>query len=478
MNLPSWLDGRTPGSLVAVALEIDGLSVVLAKQSGGRCKVLKHFSLAIPAARVETAPEEVGRLLSEALETHGIAEKRCTIRLPLAWAMAAPVEMPALTGQDLTDFLELRGEKDFGFAPGRAVLAHQAFRLPDGSPRATLVGLPVQRIESITRLLQAAGRKPVSLNLGLGHCPQLEETGDSAALRIYPAGNGLDLVLTIGGNRVASRHLDGDATTGHEVGVPTDTLVRELRLTLGRLPAEYRDAFRAVRFHGPDALVDGLYHDAAPRLREAGWQSVERVPYRVVEAGDGPVPFACEAAVETACRTLSGTPATIEFLPRRESAWEKFQKRYAGGRRKQLAIAAAAVLLLFALPAMLQARRLGSLETRWKEMSPRVAELEKVQEDIRRFRPWFDNSAASLAVMQEVTEAFPEEGEIWAKTIELKPGGVFTCNGLARNSQAIMGTLEQLRRNPRITELKVRQMRGENPVQFSFQFTWKNEADT
>lgn len=478
MNLPSWLDRKNPGSLITVALENDGLSVVLARQSGGRCQVVKHFTLAIPAARVEAAPEEAGRLLGKALQTHEIAEKRCVVRLPLAWAMAAPTELPPLTGPDLADLLELRAEKDFGFAPGRAALAHQSFKLPDGSSRATLVGIPMQRIESIARLLQAAGRRPVSLNLGLGNCPQLQEAHNAAALRIYPAGSGLDLVLTIGGNRVTFRHLDSGGATDHETGVSPEALIRELRLTLGRLPEELRPVCRAIRFHGPEACVGRLYQDCAARLRELGWDSVERVPYRTVEADDGPLPFACEAALEAACRVLAGIPAALEFLPRRETTWEKFQQRYAGGRRKPLAMAAAVAVLLIALPGFLQARHLRSLEARWKEISPRVTVLEQMQEDIRRFRPWFDNTAPSLAVIDEVTQAFPEDGAIWAKTIDLKPDAVFSCSGLARNNQAIMDTLERLRRNPHVTGLKVRQVRGENPVQFSFQFTWKNEADT
>lgn len=478
MNLPSWLDRKTPGALVSVALEDNGVSVVLARQSGGRCQVVKHFTLAIPAARLESAPEEAGRLLGEALKTHGVTERRCVVRLPLAWAMAAPVEKLVLTGQDLIDFLELRAEKEFGFAPGRAALAHHPFKLADGSSRATLVGIPIQRIEAVTRLLQAAGQRALSFTLGLGNCPYLEETREVAALRVCPAGSGLDLVLTLGTSRVTFRHLDGEGSADHDSGISADILVREARLTLGRLPAELRAACRAIRFHGPEALISRLYHDTAPRLRELGWESVERVAYRPVEAGDGPLPFACEAAVEAACRALSGTAAALEFLPQRETTWEKFQRRYAGGRRKQLALAAAAVVLLIALPAFLQSRRLSSLEAHWKEISPKVTALEQVQEDIRRFRPWFDNTAPSLQVIEEVTQAFPEEGVIWAKSIELKPGSIFTCSGLARNNQAIMETLERLRRNPGITELKVRSMRGENPVQFSFQFTWKNEADT
>ncbi|MCP5521826.1 MAG: hypothetical protein H7A46_09800 [Verrucomicrobiales bacterium] len=478
MNLPSWLDRKTPGALVSVALEDNGLSVVLARQSAGRCQVARHFSLAIPAARIESAPEDAGRLLGEALQTHGITEKRCVVRLPLAWAMGAPVEMPALSGPDLADFLELRAEKEFGLTPGRAVLAHHPFTLADGASRATLVGVSTQRIESVTRLLQAAGQRPLSLCLGLGNCPYLEETRDVAALRICPAGSGLDLILTVGPNRVTFRHLDGVGSAEHDCGISADTLVREIRLTLGRLPAELRAACRALRFHGPEALISRLYQESASRLRELGWESVERAAYRPVEAEDGALPFAAEAAVEAACRTLSGIRAPLEFLPPRESAWDKFQQRYAGGRRKQLALAAAAIALLIALPAFLQSRQLNSLEARWKAISPKVATLEKVQEDIRRFRPWFDNTSPSLQILDEVTRAFPEDGVIWAKTIELKPGAIFTCTGLARNNQAIMDTLETLRRNPAVTELKVRSVRGENPVQFSFQFTWKHEADT
>lgn len=477
MNFPARLSRNRPRTLLGLAIEDNGLAVALVRRAGGQCRAEDAFTLPLTGDRLLAEPEETGRLLAGALQERGLTEKRCAVRLPLAWAMAVPLELPDLSGPDLDGFLQLRAEREFPFAPERMALAHQRFDRFGGGGWATLAALDRARVEAVQRFLVAAGRQPVSIALGLGGCGALAAQEAEPALHVCPAGAGVDLLLVAEGQLVTFRRLGGlVGEPGAHANVDPATLVREIRVTLGRLPNALRDAFRTARFHGPDGLIDGLFRGCAERLRERGWERVERAPGRAIKMPAGPMPAACEPALEVACGRLSDRPAPFEFLPPVVSPWERFYERYGKGGRRQIITAGAALGLLLVLPALVQSHRLASLEARWKEIEPDVKGLEVVQENIRQFRRWFDNRPATLEIIRAVTSAFPEEGSVWARRLELKPGGSFACNGLARSSRDLMATLDRLRQDPRVTELKVKQVRGRDPVQFTFQFTWKDDA--
>ncbi|HMJ65303.1 MAG TPA: hypothetical protein VK615_08115, partial [Candidatus Binatia bacterium] len=96
---------------------------------------------------------------------------------------------------------------------------------------------------------------------------------------------------------------------------------------------------------------------------------------------------------------------------------------------------------------------------------------------IKTFRPWFDDSFRSLTILRKLTEAFPEEGLVTAKTLEIRDLGSVTCSGVARDNQAFLKMLDRLRATREITDLKVDQVRGKTPMQFTFNFHWGERAN-
>jgi len=112
----------------------------------------------------------------------------------------------------------------------------------------------------------------------------------------------------------------------------------------------------------------------------------------------------------------------------------------------------------------------------WKAIAPRVRELEAVQQQIRQFRPWFDDSLRGLTILRQLTSAFPEDGVVAAKTVEIRDLNTVMCTGTARDNQALLKTLERLRAAGGISDLKVNQIRGKSPMQFTFDFHWSEGA--
>jgi len=139
------------------------------------------------------------------------------------------------------------------------------------------------------------------------------------------------------------------------------------------------------------------------------------------------------------------------------------------------ATAGAAVLLVF-LAFLVQYTRLSILESRWHAIGPRVTEIDGMQQNIRKFRPWFDNSARALTILKNLTQAFPEDGAVSVKTLEIKDLSEVSCSGVADDNQALLKLLDQLRAANHVEDVKVQQVRGKSPLQFTFDFHWSDGA--
>ena len=127
---------------------------------------------------------------------------------------------------------------------------------------------------------------------------------------------------------------------------------------------------------------------------------------------------------------------------------------------------------MFAALLLFQQWQLSTLRTQWRDMAPQVADLENLQQQIRKFRPWFDESRGSLSILRRLAEAFPEDGVVTAKTVEIRDLTTVTCSGTARDNPALLKTLDQLRGFQEVADVKVDQIRGGKPLQFTFNFHW------
>jgi Tfp pilus assembly protein PilN len=280
-------------------------------------------------------------------------------------------------------------------------------------------------------------------------------------------GNHVDLVTCAGGGVIDLRSLNGaNSAVGEAAAIPDPaTLEREVRITLGRLPDFVRREIGATRFLGTPASTAALREAAEPPLRVLGIHQFH--------GGDGAnrdeVPDVAGLAAD---HHLHGTPATFEFLPPRVEQWQLLFKRLSSRRNRILTMAVPALLGVAALFLLGRGHWEHRLEQRWAAISPDVSELEDIQENIRQFRPWFDNAPQSVNILSDLARAFPETGEVWARQIEIKEDQMVSVSGLARDRAALMAVLDGLRVQPLVTEVQVRQVRGENPVQFSFSFIW------
>ena len=125
---------------------------------------------------------------------------------------------------------------------------------------------------------------------------------------------------------------------------------------------------------------------------------------------------------------------------------------------------------------LVQEWQLVRLHSKWSKMSTKVAELNGMQQQILQYRPWFDDSFRCLTILRELTLAFPEDGSLTAKTVEIRDLNTVSCSGSALDSGALLRTLSQLRAVDGVHDVKIDQIRGKAPLQFTFGFQYGTGA--
>ena len=282
------------------------------------------------------------------------------------------------------------------------------------------------------------------------------------------------LQVTCGGGVVALRSLEGAIETeAGRRGLDTDLVAREVRITLGQMPEAFRQAVRQVRLFGPRDLTQELSRDLKVRLEAMGLTAELVTSYGDEDFGVRlPLEAVVSPAFSLAAWRLAGRGADFEFLPPRVTAWQQWATRYSSSTLQRAAVVAGVAGFGVAGLFLFQQIQLWRLRSEWAGIQTRVREVEDMQQKIRQYRPWFDQSLRSLSILKQLTEAFPEDGVVSATTVEIRAPNTVTCSGLARDNPPLLKTMEKLRAAPSVADVKVDTIRGKTPMQFTFEFHW------
>lgn len=469
---------RRATSVLGLALEGSRLAGLELRRANGSLHLRHSFSASLALSPLNGDPLLVGREIRNHLEQAGVRERRCVVCLPLNWALTAQIKLPDLPEADLASLLELEAERAFPYAPDALRIAQSRFRTPRGEQFATLVAVPKNHVEQLERALRAAQLKPLSFTLGVTALPSPAAENDAGQLALAIGEESVELLVSCGGGVAALRALDGAIENeGAQKRLYADLLAREVRITLGQLPPEVGGSIREIQVFGRGDAVVRLIEDLTPRAQAMGltlrwvraWED-SALPCRP-PADTPPSP-----ALGAGARHLAGATPLFEFLPPRTSAWQQFVARFSSRKLAWGGAAAGALVVLVGGGWLTQQWQLSRLQSQWAAMRPKVQELEAMQQRIKTFRPWFDESFRTLRILRQVTEAFPEEGTVTAKTLEIRGGELVTCTGVARDNIAFLKVHQQLQASGAVGSLKVDLMRGKTPMEFTFNFRWQEGA--
>lgn len=466
---------KTGGALLGLAFETGRLEGIEVRRTNGCLHVQHAFVAPLSLDLLNGEPELVGREIRKQLEAAGVRERRCTVCLPISWALTVGVEIPdQVADDDLESLLQIEAERGFPSGVETLVVARSQSRPAAGRRHATLIGVPRAHVARLEEVLKAAQLTPVSLSLGVVALSPAVLDGASGVLALVPGTDGVSLQVSCGGGIALLRSLaSGPAAEPGESGPSMDQLAREIRITLGQLPADVRDAVQRIRVFGRGEAAGTLAKELSTRFAATGLTVEQVTEHGVDEFGAKlPSPLPVSPALSLAARRLGRGEPYPEFLPPRISAWQQFADRYASRKLVWAGAGAGVLLVILGLAFGVQQILLSHWTGRWEAMRDRVTELDKVQQRIKQCRPWFDESFRSLAVLRQLAEAFPEDGTVTAKTVEIRATRGITCSGTARDQEALLLALDRLRNAKQVSDVKVDQMRGQSPMQFTFNFRW------
>jgi hypothetical protein len=465
---------RIPTTALGLSLHGGRLEGVLVKRSNGSMQVLKTFQATLALNPLTGDPELVGREIRNHLEQAGIRERRCAVCLPSGWALTLPTEVPDMPDEDVPSFLEIEAERGFPYGLEALSLARSVYRSVTGKRFATQIAIPRNHLDQLERALRAAQLRPSSFTLGVATLQAPDKDSSNGVLALVLGDGSVDLQVTCSGGSVAVRSLDGVfESEGVQHRLSTDLLLREIKITLGQLADDFRDNVRRVRVFGRGEAARRFVAEAGPRL-ELMRLKPELVEVYAPNEFARALPAGAEVspALSAAARCVTGVPPMFEFLPPRVGPLQQLTNRFASKKLGWISAAAALVLLLVGGAFAVQQIQLSRLRGKWARMEKQVHDLEDMQSQIRRFRPWFDGSFRTLTVLRKITEAFPEDGVVTAKTLEIRDVSSVTCAGVANDNQALLKMLDQLRASKDVRDLKVDNIRGKTPLQFTFNFQW------
>ncbi len=446
-------------SALALQMQSDEVVVSQVRADEGVVTVLRSFTLPFGADAIAANPDKAGSALAERLQSEGIREKRCVVCIPPGWALSTSTDVPEINPEDLRGYLELRAEREFPISISELRLSHCSYTLPDGKQRATIAAVPAKRLAAVEQMLERAGCRAVSMSLGLDRFVIPNEA--PATLHFLANGTHVDVVITAGGGIAALRSLAGSVAQD-EVAFDSANFCREVRITLGGLPEAVRDQVRKAHFGGPPKTAETLSLKTGDYLRRMGLDpaAIERE----TESGN--------PAFEAAAHFLKTEPVAFEFLPPQIPKWQVLLERFDDRRRKWLVPAAAAVIFLPIIAFMVHSHIESSLQQEWNGMKRNVSDLEVLQQNIRQYRPWFDSAPETLMILEGLMSAFPESGDVWAKTVQISEGQKVTCTGFARSHASLLALLDRFRARREVSEMQLQQERGESPIQFAVTFKW------
>jgi hypothetical protein len=462
-------------ALLGLTIEGSRLEGVWLRRNAGGLQIQPSLSVALSLDPLTADPELVGREIRNHLDAAGISERNCVVGLPLKWALIAHVEIPDLPEADLGGFLQIEAERSFPCDVTTLQLANSRSRLPSGKQQAMIVGIPRSHLARLEQAFRAAKLKPLGFFLGITALQPPGTASSEGVLALAIGETHVGLQVTSGGGVLALRALEGALEVeGSRKLLHADLVARETRITLGQLPAEVLKNVQRVRIFGPRDLAQQLEDEMELRLEPMGLKVELVTRYQANEFGlPLPADAAVSPALSLAAGQLAGRQPPFDLLPPRVRPWQQMAARYSSGRLRMAGAAAAAVFVIAGGAFAFQQWRLSSLQSEWNGMATRVRELEALQLQVRQYRPWYDDSLRGLAILRQLTLAFPEDGVVAARTVEIRDLGAVTCTGTTRDNQSLFKTIERLRANKEVYELRVPQIRGTKPpLQFTFDYRW------
>ena len=457
-------------SVVGLTFADGHLRVCHVIRAKGVNEVVKAASAVLTLDLLHPEAELVGREIKNHLDAAGIRERHCVVALPAGWVMSQHTTVPELSPEDTNSFLQIEAEKGFPCDPAQLQIT-RSFHRSASAAYVTQLAVRKDQLEQLSAALKAAGLKVISFSLGLAALPEAIAPAGQGRVTVAVEPKGATLLISAGGGIVGLRTCE--ASVESEVGehvVNGNAVARELRITFEQVPADLRQELTQLSLCGDETMCRQLGEKLGDWAKAAG--------LALTRSAISQLPISDQIAEHAATRWLMSDGPELEFLPPHPGRWALLLARYNSKRLATAGFALGGTAVLALGVFAWQEYRRWSLRSEWETMAADVKALDVVQDRIREFRPWYDESYRNLTILSRVTECFPENGSVTARSVEIHgiTSQIVSISGTARDNASLLRTLDQLRKVKEVQAVKVEQIRGKVPAQFTFTFRWKGNT--
>jgi len=458
---------------------LDGgkLEGVVLRRTNGSVQKLQSFSAALTLDPLTGAPELVGREIRNQLDAAGVRERSCIVALPTKWVLTTQTELPELPEADAASLLQLEAEKGFHADAETLQVDNSQSKLAAGKKLVLLGAIPSVHVAVVEQILTAAKLKPVSFSMGISALQRPDDEKAGGVLSLAIGEESVALQVTVSGGILALRALAGTIeTAGNRRILHADAVAREARVTLGQFPTELRDKIKRIRVFGPRELAQQLADEMELRFEPMGLKVEIVSTYAPDTFGVAlPADAAVSQAFSLAANALTNHAPAFEFLPPKPTLVEQFVAKYSSGRLRTTGAVAIGVAVIVLGLLLFQQIQLWRYRSQWSHIQAKVTDLQKVQDLIQQFQPWSPGNFRSLAILRELSLAFPQDGRVTAKVITTRDDGTVNCSGNAQDNAALLAVQASLSALPGVSEVHLEQSRGNKPpIQFVFSFKFNN----
>jgi hypothetical protein len=454
-----------------LGLAVGERRVVAAEVAAGHdsCVVTQAGEFVFPDGASWDEPRRLGERLGEFLRERGMTN-RAVVGLPGGWLVTARHDVPPLGAEALPGVLRLAAERVFSLPPGAMVCDYASAPAEREAGEALLVGTTQERLRSVATAVRAAGlrlRAVTATTAALALACSRRFAG--AVAQLSP--EGVDVAVARDGQVQGLRHVPPAADGGTQAA-------RSLEVGVQSVVAASGASVEAVEVHDGLGLNDEALDRAAERLG-LHVSRADALPLTgladAAQAG-GLASGAITPAAALALAGLGRSPLPFDLtkprLARRaERPWKRWTLRGA-------ALLIAALVAAGAVVVDRAGRRdeLADLNARLEGLAPSIEAARRVVDTVNLARGWYDRRPPFLDCLLGLTQAFPEQGSVWATSLAVREDMRGVLSGKATDERSVLAVLDALKDSGRFAEARlvyVREARGAGGgSSFAISFTY------
>lgn len=467
---------RTGASILGLAISE---RAIIAAELGASTAPTVHKTATLKLSAPIKDAASAGAMLRKFLKENGFSAGRVVLGLPAKQIMSRPWQVPPSTPTAAAAILRLAAERQFPPEFKDLIFDYAGNPNPTEPSKVLLLATSKQHVDLAVGMAESAGLSVLGVTSSSLALSAAVKKPERNKILVSLSNESTELVINSDQGPRLLRYLPVESehllSANGSAGAAVATLGSEL--------------MRASLAGGESTNHDLLLWDALGLRPDSLAALSDRYGMAVSTARDLSLLQVGAPADAKADISVYGPAVALALLARRGSIFpvDFLHSRLAPPKQRRIGrkiywAIALAVVLAIAIAASVwslqnQQNKLDKLNESIKNMQPALSAARTLDAKVRTANGWYDNRPATLDCLLHLTEAFPQEGTVWATNISLRDNGVGTVTGKAIDYRDVLSIYDHMKNDPKFSKVvlnntNMRQGNSKDTVfSISFNFT-------